>query len=312
MKKIPFILILLFTLLGCEKEEEFPVKDFDEGNLVVSNSSGQELLLYRGDEFITKVPNSPEFFIVEVPVEHKFAVDLKLYPIDDRNNPYKTWFIALEQDNEIEHRKMWWVQSGAEEVATGTLVFSYAGGTPYQVDILLDEKTGAPIATLAAGQENTTIGIDYDTYSLNYRYWESDQNDANPNGTEVGWIDQEKVDGRVVSIWVVLKADRPERYIQVPHWGGINVQDSQYGNLKIYNNTSEPITIWSGSTLIENIVYLEAPTDEYSTIAAGENSIFTIPVETHEIVVKSLTGQELKRKTFIIEAEQDYEWTVTY
>ena len=175
----------------------------------------------------------------------------------------------------------WFVKGqSSDDIGTGDLTLSYVGGTDNSVDVILNNSTGAKIASLSPGAQNKRVGLSYGTYTALYRYWFSDQQ-STTGAEEIGWRDKETINGSEVDIFVVLNAARESRHLQVPHWNGGGAIDQQYGNIRIENNTATPIIIYAGADLIENAMYTDDIVDNYSTIPANDNIIYVMPADDY-------------------------------
>jgi len=317
------LLSFLIMFVSCEKNEEndeIASKPDTEGNLLVRNYSTEVLALYRGSEFINVIWNSSEDFLVEIPNPNHNALDLRLYRYEDvkdnLENPnsddlFKTWEIVLSADNEVENRATWFIRSENIEIQSGTLTFAYVGGTENQVDVFLDNKTGAKLLSLKPGDQYiNTVGIDYENYTMHFRYWYSDQGSVGQS-TELGWIEKEVVNGEEVDIWVVLNQNSPERHVQIPHWNGGGAIQDQYGSIKIKNSGSVPLQIWVGSQLIENIVYTNGQGQNSSTIMSNEFAEFVMKAGEYTFVAKNLqTTQVVEQITDTIFVDQQTFWDI--
>jgi len=323
-----FVCLLMGMTVGCDDDEN-PTNSTswdpgtnpqdEEGNLVVVNNSGTKLVLARGEKIIKVLPNSIEDYLVNVDNPDEIAIDLKMYKYEDVKKTggevssatvFKAWYVPLSKDTDTENRSTWFVDQNAKEKTTGTITYSYIGGTDNFVDIVLNTKTGAKVASLKPGDQNKQLGITYGNYTVMYRYWYSDQT-SSEGPKDVGWLDKEVVNGNEVDIYLILNADRDSRHLQVPHWQGNGAIESQYGNIKITNNTSEPIQIWVGSELIENVMYTDKPIQNYSTIAALESIEYTMPADEYTFRAKSLTkGTTIQTDALEITADATIKWTV--
>ena len=290
-----------------------------DGNLLIKNYADQPLALYRGDRLIKRIPDNSEDYLIDIPNPNNNTVDLKIYNYDgvknDFNAPneqylFKRWNIVLSSDNEEEHRVTWFIFSENIETESGLVTISYVGGSENSVDILLNSRNGALIASLSPGQYIKKIGIDYGVYTIHYRYWYSDPSTS--DGTvERGWIETEIVNQNEVSIYLVLNDARKNRYIQVPNWNGGQPSDKQYGNIRIENRTSVPIQIWVGNELIENVMYTNDVVDNYSTISANESIVYTLKVDNYIFLAETIDDyEELTKSTISIKSTEESQWFV--
>lgn len=330
------VLLILIAFMGCETGDdpnplipqppeppEFEPDDPDpEGNLVIRNMSDQVLILYARGERKKVLPASSDDFLVNIPNAGGTVADLWLFKVvdaqDNPDNPdlalvFKRWSVVLSSDNEIEHRVTWLVNGSETESINGTLILNYFGGVDESVDVMLNNRTGAKLASLRPGQQDKRVGLDYGNYAILYRYWISDQN--SPDGEEeLGWIDKENVNGEEVAIFLILNDSRNNRHIQVPHWNNGNLPETQYGNIQIKNDTAQPVQIWVGSDLIEDVMYTDRPIQNRSTIAANDIEVFTMPVIESEytFIARYLSnGMEISRRSIGIVPDSSIYWEIT-
>jgi hypothetical protein len=319
---LPFILIV--ALLGCDSGDNpsgpasvTPDESDSQGNLVIRNLTGERLVLYRGSEQRLRVlPDDQTDYLVNVPNPNADRLDLRMYRLsdiaDDIDAPgaaeaIKRWDVALASDTEIEHRSTWAVLDNDAERNSGTLTFSYVGGTENSVDVYLNEQTGAKIASLRPGAERKQVGVDYGNYTLHYNYWYSDPNTASA-AEDRGWTEAETVNQLEVAIYAVLNANRQTQHLQVPHLG---VELKPWGTLNVFNSTATPVQLWAGAALIESIVYTDGSTQNVSTVAANETVPFILPVGDHLILAKTLdSNAEIGRIELELGDGQNYIWDV--
>jgi hypothetical protein len=288
----------------------------DEGNLVIRNDTGQRVVLFRGEDLLKIIPDNFTDYLVDVPNPSGVAVDLRIYLLSDiesvldspgTSRVLKRWAVVLSTDNEEEHRSTWYVKYDSNETDAGTLELRYAGGTDYSVDVYLDSRNGAKIASLRPGAETRQVGIDYGNYTLLYSYWFSDPNSAE-GLSEIGWTDTEIVNEDEVKVYLILNDKRPRITRQVPHFG---VQANPWGRLTVKNPTSLPVQLWARSQLIENIVYADGSTSNLSTIEANEVAVFILPTGPHVLQAKRLTGDPLGQVSIEISEGSSYTWDVS-
>ncbi len=333
---VVLLLLVLVLIFGCESGDdpnplipsppEPPVFEPDDpdpvGNLVIRNMSNQVIVLYARGERTKVLPASSDDFLVNIPNQSGSAADLWIFKVADlENDPdhpdlahvFKRWSVVLSSDNEIEHHVTWLVRASDAESISGTLLLNYMGGVDESVDVMLNSRTGAKLASLRPGQQEKRVGLDYGNYVILYRYWISDQN--SPDGEEeLGWVEIETVNGEEVAIYLILNDSRNERHIQVPHWNNGNIPETQYGNIRIKNDTAQPVQIWVGSDLIEDVMYTDEPIQNRSTIAANDIELYTMPViETeYTFIAKYLAnGTELSRRNISIVPDSTIYWEIT-
>ncbi len=305
-KRIIYVVFLafLFSFTACEKEPEVETKTFDEseedGNIVIENHSNHALALYLNGECIRKIPNSSTDFTIWLPNSSDQTFDLQIYKYDDvapdfSNIPdittiYKRWSINLSNSKEIEKRVTWHITNNSAEINSGTLKFSYVGGTNNQVDVFLNNQNGAKIITLKPGdQYENIVGIDYGAYTMHYRYWISDPNTGEPVEI-VGWIEKEIVAGIEVDIWNVINANRSEVHLFIPHFDDFTIFPDKRGTIKITNHYPVPIVISANGVDIENLIYLNGNTQAASVLQYGDAIEFVLDSEEYLLEARTLTS----------------------
>ncbi len=311
------MLVMGLFVISCDEtigpDEIVPDEQDSTGNLLIMNDSGSQLALYAGEDQVKIIPNSSEDYLVKIPNPSNATMDLMIYKVTSgeiESDVYKRWNVILASDYELEHRSTWHVTGSIEENTSGTLSFSYVGGTDYNVDIFLNGQTGAKLISLGPGQSGRQVGVDYGNYTLHYRYWNSDQN--SPDGMEIlGWTETEMVLDSEVNIFAILNAQRPEIFIQLPHWTGEGPIENQYGNLTIINSVAEPVSVYAGGVLIEQVMYTDEPTDNMSTIASGDMVNYVLPIGEYTLIARSLMyGTQLAYATVTIEVDGFVSWEI--
>ena len=315
---------VLFWGTACDKFDrgtDPPSTDPDtadaQGNLVIKNLTGQRLVLYRGGEERLKIiPDDLTDYVVAVPNPNGDVLDLRVFRLGDVSGSLdmptssallKRWAIPLASDYEAEHRSTWVIKDDDAETDSGTLTLGYVGGTENSVDIYLDSKNGAKIASLRPGAVATQVGVDYGTYTVLYNYWYSDPNSANAIEGR-GWTDTEVVNDDEVPIYIVLNANRTRRHVQVPHQG---VQLNPWGTITVQNTTSKPVQLWVGQQLIEHVVYTDGSRVNLSTLAANETAWFTLPTGIHAVIAKDpVTTGTVSQESFDIRDGSKFSWDV--
>ena len=323
MYNLVTVILLALLASGCETDDKGtspssvdPDAPDAAGNLVIRNLTGERLVLFRGGEQRLKViPDDLTDYVVGVANPSGEVIDLRIYRLNDlvdvdkpdSGSILKRWAIPLAQDFELEHRSTWVVNDNDAETDAGTMTFSYVGGTDNFVDVFLNSRNGAKVASLRPGANQTQLGIDYGTYTVHYNYWFSDSNSADAR-EDRGWTETEVVNGDNVDIYVVLNAQRELRHLQVPHLG---VQLNPWGQVVISNTTSTPIQVWVGSQLIEHVVYTDGSRENLSSIASNENQNFTLPVGDHRLIAKNpTTNVEVASISVTINDGSNFAWDV--
>ncbi len=289
------------------------------GNLLISNYSNERLLLYNGSEYIKTISNSSSDFLVNISNPDSVVMDLRLYKhtdvtaldAPDLGVVFKRWSVVLANDTQTEHRVTWMVQANTSEIECGELTLAYIGGTDNSVDVFLGSRTGAKLISLSPGAQNLKVGIEYGNYTVYYHYWVSNQNTTG-GIEEVGWIDEETVNGNDVPIYVIINANRESRHLQIPHWNADSpIGESLYGNITITNTLSTPVQIYSGTELIENLMYTDEPITNASTIAAGDHAVFTLPLQNYTLrAVDLISGVEMATHSVEITSEGSNTWNI--
>jgi len=317
-------LAMVFAVLGCSTDDspsgpgsvDSDGPD-DQGNLVIRNLTGERLVLYKGsEERIKVVPDDETDFVVNVSNPNADRLDLRMYRLsdiaDNLNAPgeaaaIKRWSVVLASDAEVEHRSTWAVLGNDAERDSGTLTFSYVGGTENSVDVYLNARTGAKIASLRPGAEKRQVGVDYGIYTLHYNYWFSDQNTAG-SSDDRGWTETEIVNQEEVAVYAVLNDNRGRQHLQVPHLGQ---ELKPWGTLRVVNSTATPVLLWVGPTLIEEIVYTDGSTTNLSAVSANETIDFILPADDHVIIAKQPdTNIEVGRISLELGHDENFKWDI--
>ncbi len=334
MKRILFYLsfLSLIFMSSCELFEQDPPKDFvpsepdQAGNLLIINNSNEHLVLYKDEYIVKKIPASATDYLINVPNPSEGTIQLDLYlwedVKDDPNNPdpelvYKRWLVPLANSEAIEDRATWHISGASQYTNVATVNFRYYGGTDEFVDVYLDGRTGAKIASLKAGQDRI-VGVDYDNYTLHYLYWFSDQN-TSESFEELGWIENELVNDEEKDIWLILNENRKDVTIIIPHLGAAQSSGTKYGSLRITNTSGDPVQIFAGDKLIESVCYLEdGSTENLSTIDRSGTYTFIMPIIEEEateasyiLSAKHLTnGSIIEETTITVVADETVDWLV--
>jgi hypothetical protein len=303
MKRVLYFLTFTSVILAssCEIINENPT-DFtpdqpdQSGNLLIINNSNEQLVLYKDQEVVKKIPASATDYLVYVPNEGEGTVQLDLYlwadVAGDINNPvpadaYKRWLVPLSNSDDVEERATWHISGASQYTDVATLNLSYFGGTDNFVDVYLNGRTGAKIASLKPGDQYKKVGVDYGNYTLHYLYWFSDQNDNNAF-EEVGWIENQLVNGDEKDIWLILNENRKDVTMVIPHLGSAASQGTKYAGVEISNHFGEPVQIFVGDKLIESVCYLEeGNTKNLSTLDVDGVYTFFLPITEEGATEKS-------------------------
>ena len=335
MKKELFYLSFLSLILvtSCEiVQEDEGVFEPDQadpsGNLLIINNSNEQLVLYKDQVVIKKIPASATDFLVNIPNESEGTIQLDLYlwtdVYDDVNNPdpslaYKRWLVPLSNSTELGERATWHVDGIEQYNNVATLNLSYFGGTENMVDVYLNNITGAKIASLKPGDQYKKVGIDYGNYTLHYLYWFSDQNDNNAF-EEVGRIEKQLINGVEKDIWLILNENRKDVISIIPHYGSATSQGTKYAGVTVNNQSGDPVMIYVGDKLIEAVCFLENGSPEnLSTLDHLGEYTFFLPITEEDATEKdiTLTAKHLTNGNivetvsgFTITADTTVEWVV--
>ena len=225
----------------------------------------------------------------------------------------------MSNSTSIEERATWHISGANQYTNVATVNLSYYGGTDEFVDVYLNSRTGAKIMSLMPGQQDKKVGIDYGNYTLHYLYWFSDQN-TNEGFEELGWIESQIVDGEEYPVWLVLNENRKEITIIIPHLGAAQSTGMKYGNLTITNMTPEPVQIFAGDKLIEDVCFLENGLPEnLSTIDRYGTYTFIMPIYGGEGVLEEdyilhamhlTNGSTIESATITVVTDETVEWIV--
>jgi hypothetical protein len=318
---------------SCELFEEDPPRDFvpddpdPSGNLLIINNSEQQLVLYKDEYIVKKIPASATDYLVNVPNPNESTIQLDLYRWedvkDDPNNPdpsmiFKKWLVPLSNSTAVEERATWHISGANQYTNVATLNLSYYGGTDEFVDVYLNSRTGAKIMSLMPGQQDKKVGVDYGNYTLHYLYWFSDQND-NQAFEELGWIEKQTIDGEEYDIWLILNENRKDVTMIVPHLGSAQSSGMKYGDLTITNMMPEPVQIFAGDKLIEDVCFLENGLPEnLSTLDVYGSYTYIMPIYGEDVMeldyilsAKHLTsGATVETATVTVLVDDSVEWIV--
>ena len=265
---------------------------------------------------------------MNIPNPNESTIELDLYLWEDvmldPNNPdpalvFRKWLVPLSNSTAIEERATWHIDGASQYTNVATLNLSYYGGTDEFVDVYLNSRTGAKLMSLMPGQQDKKVGIDYGNYTLHYLYWFSDQND-NQAFEELGWIEKQLIDGEEYDIWLILNENRKDVTMIIPHLGAAQSTGMKYGNLTITNLTNEPVQIFAGDKLIEDVCFLENGIPEnLSTLDRYGSYTYIMPVMGGEGVLdadyvlsaRHLTnGSTLETATIKVYVDDTVEWIV--
>ena len=148
----------------------------------------------------------------------------------------------------------------------------------YQVDVYLNSKNGAKLASLQPGIVEKKVSVDYGVHYLYYHYWFSDPNSTSGEIVDIGWEEESEV--VVNELYKSVVVDIPVFYSQV----------GKYGELSIFNGSDYAVNVYANDVLIEDIALVDGSTAGLSTIPAQSSSTFVIPVNKYTITIDDLKG----------------------
>jgi len=322
------ILALAVILLagGCtgviDTGETLPVIEAIQGNLVVANESGEDLILFCDGVFLTRIPVYRSDLVVEVPVTgEQQEKELRIFRADEVSSPdepeasrlFRSWNVVLTADVSLSDRRTWRILSATSSApgTTGSLGFLYGPGSDYFVRVYIGGFSGSRIATLSSQAGKTVVGLDYGTYLLSYEYVYDDG--LSTGATVIGTIDSEIVMGERVPIYVVLNAYRAELSMQIPHFENTGVDGSSpYASIRVENDTAEPLVIRMDGSLIEELIYLgDGSKSSASVIAAGDTADFIVPAGFHSLEAGDLSGRIVEQTSCDLPEDNMVNWTVS-
>jgi hypothetical protein len=265
-----------------------------EGNLSITNQTDQVLYLYKDFALITCIPANAENFVVLIANEGLSVCKLQIWKAEsvsdiykpDISNVYRQWSVALSNTTKASERANWLITDDQDYAGSGTFnitypdIDEYGQSVIYQVDVFLNSKSGAKLASLQPGVKNKKVSVDYGVHYLFFRYWYSDPNSTTDEITELGWSQYSEV---------VINAAFETASISIPFFYS-NI--GKYGELKVNNGTNKLISIYANDGLIEKIAKLDGSTQGLSIIPAQKATTFLIPVKSYTITAKSVDGTE--------------------
>jgi hypothetical protein len=271
-----------------------------EGNLVITNETGKTLYLFKdysgyGDNlaaYITCIPADAENFLVNIPNQALAICLLQIWKaedVPDISSPdllyvHRQWSVALSNTTNPNERANWLITGGDEYEASGTLLIDYPNidefghQVIYQVDVFLNSKNGAKLASLQPGIVAKKVSVDYGVHYLYYNYWYSDPNSTSGAIIDIGWEEQSEI--VVNELFKIVDIDIPVFYSKV----------GKYGELTIYNGNDYAVNVYANDVLIEDIALVDGSSEGLSTIPASSSATFVIPVEKYTITIDDLKG----------------------
>ena len=252
----------------------------NEGNLIINNNTDNGLRLYGDNyELIKTIEPNATKYIVNIPNENLLALELKIWKVDDvvevnsppENKVFKKWKVALSNNTIETERATWNVNPGNEGILSGLGLISYNKideyglEVIYSVDIYVDSKTGAKIASLPPGVTNKKLNIEYGLRKLFYHFWFSDQQSG----------DISYVDAWMESKEIAINAQSSTVHVNVPL---LYDDDGQYGFFAVENIEDDVISVFHNNNLIESIVRPDIVSSGLSYVNPSFTNAFLIPV----------------------------------
>jgi hypothetical protein len=276
-----------------------------EGNLIITNQTGVTLYLYKnfnGDipddgmnSFVTCIPVDAENFLVHIPNQSLSILRLQIWKaldVTDKNNPdlvnvYRQWSVALSNTTSTDERASWLITSDDQYGGTGTLLVNYPAVDDqglqviYQVDIFLNNKNGAKLASLQPGITDKIVSVDFGIHYLYFHYWYSDPNSTTGDIVDIGWSE---------SVEVVVNEQHKEREIIIPvYYSTVG----KYGELTVRNRNTFAVNVYVNDKLIEDIAIVDGSPAGLSAVPAGEESTFLIPVNRYSVSMDDSKGDQV-------------------
>lgn len=273
----------------------------NQGNLVISNQTGEKLYLYKdysddfsaNNAFITCIPSDTQDFLVDIPnldlsvclLQIWKAEDVEIQSQPDMSLVYRQWSVALSNSTDPDERANWLITGSDDYAGSGTLLLTYPNideyGHPviYQVDILLNSQSGSKLASLQPGIVEKKVSVDFGVQFLYFHYWYSDPNSSTGQITEIGWGEMPDV---------VINEYHKEAEINIP---AIASSIGKYGELTVFNENDFVINVYADNSLIEDIALVDGSTQGLSSIPPNSETTFQIPVDNYTISTKDLSGK---------------------
>ncbi|MBA7711062.1 hypothetical protein ES703_120014 [subsurface metagenome] len=254
----------------------------ENGNLVINNQTGKILYLYKNyagydsdiESFITCIPADAENFVVNIPNPGLSVCLLQIWiaeRVADRSNPdildvYRQWSVALSNTFYPDERANWLITGDDNYTGSGTLLINYPSideyglEVIYQVDIFLNSKNGAKLASLQPGIVDKKVSVDYGVHYLYYHYWYSNPNSTSGAITEIGWEEMTEI---------VINEYHKEAEIEIPVFYSTV---GKVGEVTIINESDFVINAYANDNLIEDIAIVDGSSQSLSSIPANDQS----------------------------------------
>jgi len=262
--RIAVLLVLAITLFSCGKEESLVsdplcIPDRD-GNLIINNRVQDTLLLYTdelsGFQLHKKIAGNDDMEILIPSGDRPVTLLLwKKSEIGDDAEPnmesvYRIWNTVLPEFPKTGEEVVWTIEE-ADAVRTGTLKLDYDAidyfdqRVIYNVDVILNFPNASPIVSIYPGTENKVVPIPFGVYTLYFRYWYSNPNDAE-HLEEIGFISTDEAGDQ---IRLVINGNFDESTVTVPPFLTSGV--GKFGCMEVINNTDDIVFIKANGRLIE-------------------------------------------------------------
>lgn len=262
-----------------------------EGQLIIMNESKEKLHLYADKQHLKVIPRRTRQFLVNLP-DHADKLELSIYKVNethqveapDPNHLFKRWIVILPQSKKPDDHLKWVISSYASSAGSGKIRFSYPAGyngaaINYQVDVYLQSRSGAYIASLSPGRAHS-LTLDYGVYKFYYHYWSS--HSGNAEGTrEVGWLE---------SPYQVLNAAHTEETIQIPAYNTLPENTAQ---LHVVNQLEEPVNLFWQNCLMDDVVLGYENASGLAALSSGHETIYYLEEGTGDVACRSMSGNQI-------------------
>lgn len=328
--RISFVILsMVLFLTGCRPEpsqEQVPSTNTNTygnqdttGNIVILNQSNSNLLFYYEDngaprllKRIAPLQNPNDEFLVNVPTNGNEPKILKMWQesqvanfLAPQSNPYRQWTVVLSNQLTDESSRKTWVVKDGVSTGTGSVSFSYddfmLNGlvNSYSVDVYLDSQTGSKIASIDPGTEGKQIGLEYDTYSLFFKYWFSDPEMYNGVLQNVGWIE--------LNHPISLNSYFNEEDISIPTYWDSSI--GRIGTINITNLTPNTVSIFANNIPIENHVISNQPTTNISNLPGNRGYSLSMLEGSYSLAARRYSVDSLITQIPQIDLIQNCEYT---
>lgn len=307
------ILAVSFLSYGCSKKDEnnpIPPPDYSfvkdnpdpQGNVLINNYSGSNLVLYKGSSRLKNIPNDGSDYVVNIPVEPSGNdIELRIYKYDDVKEHistpdsakiYKKLFYPFSGNISTIPEVSWAITSEQSGIGQGKITAIYNGST-YKVKVHKGEISGPKLFSIAPGQSQRSIFSNYGDYKLFYSYYETEPQNPKPV---------------VIGEEFTLNEQNNEKTLIIPQYQTTPVES---GRIKIFNQTNLLVKVFSGPTLIEDIMIYSGNRTGLSSINPSGSREFTLPIGTYSFFVKEASTNNLVTEKIYVIAKDSYtEWVI--